>query len=172
MSLCWAKLMCLWFHASYLTSRYESGIQVYFPNCGIIPFPKISQLCWEWKHEHVIHLWKRHKVCSAHAELHTGPLCPCLFGWLAGLASPDGVACQDPKLIFHPRAQVYYCSCQPVAPHHLRNWNNTHSGPFCIKKLCMCVCLCIRVCVCQLSISSRLSSRLTGLVWLHHRYIL
>lgn len=45
----------------------------------------------------------------------------------------------------------------------------THNATFSIKKLCVCVCV-FSESVCQLSIS-RLSSRLTRLVGLHHRYI-
>jgi len=79
--------------------------------------------------------------------VHTGPLRPCLFGRLAGLSGPDGVACQDSELVLHPRAQVYYCSCQAVAPHHLRNWHKTHSGPPSVSNNFVCVWVCVYVCV-------------------------
>lgn len=57
--------------------------------------------------------------------VRTGSLGPCLFGRLARLARPDSIACQNPELVLHPGAQVYYCSCQLAAPDRLRNWQNT-----------------------------------------------
>lgn len=55
-------------------------------------------------------------------EALTGSLGSGLFGRLAWLARPDGVAGQDPKLILHPGTQVYYRSRQLPASDGLRNW--------------------------------------------------
>lgn len=98
--------------------------------------------------------------------VHTGAFCSCFFWWLAGLASPNSVACQDSKLVFHPRVQVYYCSCQMAASNHLRNWHKTHSAPpFSFRKLYVW----FFSNVFQKINSSRLSSSLTDPAGLHHR---
>lgn len=63
-------------------------------------------------------------------EALTGSLGSGLFGRLAWLARPDGVAGQDPKLILHPGTQVYYRSRQLPASDGLRNWQKKqkHNG--------------------------------------------
>lgn len=70
-------------------------------------------------------LWKTLKgteQADSLTEALTGSLGSGLFGRLARLARPDGVAGQDPKLILHPGTQVYYRRRQLPASDGLRNW--------------------------------------------------